>query len=586
MYSRGLWVPAFAGTTEKNEVRMNTKTAPFDVNRAFQEAFALQRQGKLRDAEKVYARVVKAAPDYFDALNMLGTVKAQLGRLGEAHRLLSAAVRINPNAPGGWANLGQVLYALKRHQEALDCFDKAHALKPDDLDMLHQHANVLLGLGRHQEAIAEFGQVLSRAPGHAEARINCGIAHAALGSLEQAVTEFDSALSVVPGHAGAHYNRGLALHDLGRYEAALGAHERVLAAAPDHAGAWLHRGRALAALNRLDEAVASYGRAGALQKDNPDIHFSEALALLTLGDYRRGFEKYESRWRRSGMPAPKSRGRPLWLGEYPLARKTVLLHAEQGLGDTIQFARYVPMLAATGAKVVLEVQSELTALLARLDGNIAVIARGETPPPFDVHCPLGSLPLALKTDLDHVPAPIPYLSADDASLAKWSGRLGPRPRIAIAWSGNASHFNDRNRSVPFSCLGPLFGLQAGTQAQAARFISIQRDVRGEDAEALAAEKRVSHVGGELQNFTDTAAVIALADLVIAADTAVAHLAGAMGRPLWVLIPFAPDWRWTLDGDSSPWYPTARLFRQTAIGDWNGVIARVAAELKNFISAAQ
>jgi hypothetical protein len=288
------------------------------------------------------------------------------------------------------------------------------------------------------------------------------------------------------------------------------------------------------------------------------------------------------------MPPQKSRGKPLWLGDYPLARKTILLHAEQGLGDTIQFARYVPMLAATGARVVLEVQSELTALLARLAGDITVIARGETPPPFDVHCPLGSLPLALKTDLNNVPAPIPYLAADDASLAKWSGRIGAlaRPRIAIAWSGNASHFNDRNRSVPFSRLGPLFDLQAGVGTQAARFISIQRDVRGEDAEALAAENRITQVGGDLQNFTDTAAVIALADLVIAADTAVAHLAGAMGRPLWVLIPFAPDWRWTLDGDSSPWYPTARLFRQTAIGDWGGVIARVATELKSFISAAQ
>ena len=302
------------------------------------------------------------------------------------------------------------------------------------------------------------------------------------------------------------------------------------------------------------------------------------MALLALGDYRRGFEKYEVRWRRTGMPAQKSRGRPLWLGEYPLARKTVLLHAEQGFGDTIQFARYVPLLAATGAKVVLEVQSELTALMARLDGGARMIARGDTPPPFDVHCPLGSLPLALRTEPDTVPAEIPYLSADEASLTKWSARIGAlaRPRIAIAWSGNASHFNDRNRSIPFARLAPLFSAPA-------RFVSIQRDVRGEDAEKLASESRVTHVGGELANFTDTAAAIALADLVISADTAVAHLAGAMGRPLWVLIPFQPDWRWTLDGETSPWYPTARLFRQTSLGDWDGVIARVAAELGRFMS---
>ena len=557
---------------------MKIGAGQFNLGQSLNEAVALQRQGRLREAEKIYTRVLKAAPDHFDALNMLGIVKAQLGRMGDAHRLLSAAVKISPRVPGAWANLGQVLQALKRYQEAIDCLDKARALAPDDVAILNQHANALLSLGRPEEALEEFRQVLARVPHHAEARVNSGIAHATLGSSEQAVAEFDSALSLAPGHLAAHYNRGLALHDLGRYGAALDALERVLASAPEHAGAWLSRGRSLAALNRLDEAVASYGRAGAIRREDPDVHFSEALALLALGDYRRGFEKYEARWQRNGMPAQKSRGRPLWLGEYPLARKTVLLHAEQGFGDTIQFARYVPLLAAIGAKVVLEVQSELTALMARLDGAAQIIARGGPPPSFDVHCPLGSLPLALRTELDTVPAEIPYLSPDKASLTRWSVQIGAlaRPRIAIAWSGNSNHFNDRNRSIPFAQLAPLFSAPA-------RFVSIQRDVRSEDAQMLASESRVTHVGGELVNFTDTAAAIALADLVISADTAVAHLAGAMGRPLWVLIPFQPDWRWTLDGETSPWYPTARLFRQTTLGDWDGVIARIAAELGQFMS---
>src|SRR5579862_6184015 len=540
---------------------------------------ALQRQGRLREAEKIYTRVLKAAPDHFDALNMLAAVKARLGRMGEAHRLFSAAVKINPGVAGAWANLGQVLHALKRNEEAVECLDKARALAPDDVAILNQRANTLLSAGRAEEALDEFRQVLARMPQHTEARVNSGVAHAALGASEQAVAEFDTALSIVPGHLGAHYNRGLALHDLGRYAAALDAHERVLAAAPEHDGAWLHHGRALAALNRLNEAVASYGKAAAIRKDNADVHFSEALALLALGDYRRGFEKYEARWRRSGMPAPKSRGRPLWLGEYPLARKTVLLHAEQGFGDTIQFARYVPLLAATGAKVVLEVQSELTALMTRLDGSAQIIGRGDTLPPFDVHCPLGSLPLALRTEPDTVPAEIPYLSADDAHLAKWSGRFATlaRPRVAIAWSGNPRHLNDRNRSIPFAQLAPFFSLPA-------RFVSIQRDLRAEDADPLAAETRVTHIGGELDSFADTAAAVALCDLVIAVDTAVVHLAGAMGRPVWVMLPFTPDWRWTLDGDTTPWYPTARLFRQTALGDWHGVIARVGAELGRFTSS--
>jgi tetratricopeptide (TPR) repeat protein len=551
-----------------------------NIDQSLNEALALQRQGRLREAEKVLTRVLKAAPDHFDALNLLGTIKAQLGHMGEAQRLLSAAVKVNPRVAGAWANLGQVLHALKRGDEALECLDKARALDRDNIAILNQHANALLTAGRAEEALAEFREVLARAPQHAEARLNCGIAQAALGSHQEAVADFDAALTIMPANPGAHYNRGLALYELGRYAAALEAHERVLAAAPGHAGAWLHHGRTLAALNRHGEALASYGKARTLGRDDADLNFSEALALLTLGDYRRGFAKYEARWRRSGMPAQRSRGRPLWLGEYPVARKTILAHAEQGLGDTIQFARYVPLLAAAGGKVVLEVQPELTALMARLEGCAAIIARGEAPPPFDIHCPLGSLPLAFKTEPGNVPARMPYLSADDAYLAKWQKKIGAldRPRIALAWAGNPSHANDRNRSLRFGDLGPLLSMPAS-------LLSIQRDVPSEDAERLAAEGRLTHVGGELENFSDTAAVIALCDLVISADTAVAHLAGAMGRPLWVLLPFAPDWRWTLSGATSPWYPTARLFRQSALGDWDGVIDRVGAALAGFISAS-
>jgi hypothetical protein len=256
-----------------------------------------------------------------------------------------------------------------------------------------------------------------------------------------------------------------------------------------------------------------------------------------------------------------------------LAGKTILLHAEQGLGDTIQFARYAPLVAAQGAKVVLEVQPELKSLLSRLDGVTAVVARGEAPPPFDVHCPLGSLPLAYKTDLPVVSAQLPYLSADQAHLSKWSPRIEklPSPRIALAWAGNPAHDNDRNRSIALSELARLLAVPAS-------FISIQRDVRSADAAQLAATTQLTHLGGELADFNDTAAVLALCDLLITVDSAPAHLAGAMGRPVWVLAPFAPDWRWMLDGEITPWYPSARVFRQSALADWNAVTARVAAAL--------
>jgi tetratricopeptide (TPR) repeat protein len=553
---------------------MKTSSVPFNLGQTFGEAVALHRQGQLREAERIYARVLKAAPDHFDALNLLGAVKVQQGQFGEAQRLFSAAIKVNPRIAAAWCNLGQAQYALKRPADALQSFDKARALAPDDVDILYQHANALLALDRPREALAELETVLARKPAHFEARLNSGLARAKLENLERALADFDAALALSPQHPVAHFNRGVVLIKLGRYAEAVAANERAVAATPDYVAAWLNRGMALAQLRRFEEAIASYGEVLTRRQDNADAHFNRALTLLTIGDYRAGFADYEWRWRRTSEPAQKNRGRRLWLGEFPLHGKTILLHAEQGLGDTIQFARYAPLLAAQGAKVVLEVQPELKSLLSRLDGVTTVVARGAAPPPFDVHCPLGSLPLASKTELPVVPAQIPYLAADQAHLRKWSARIEklPRPRIALAWAGNPAHDNDRNRSIALSTLAPLLAMPAS-------FISIQRDVRSSDAAQLAATTQLTHLGGELADFNDTAAVLSLCDLLITADTAPAHLAGAMGRPVWVLVPFAPDWRWMLDGETTPWYPTARVFRQSALADWNAVIARAASALQ-------
>jgi tetratricopeptide (TPR) repeat protein len=591
---------------------MKAGSAPFNTGQALNQALALHRQGQLRDAEKIYARVLKAAPDNFDALNLLGAIKARQGQFGEAQRLFAAAVKANPQAAPAWSNLGQAQYALKRPADALQSLDRARALAPDDADILYQHANVLLSLNRPGEALAELQNVLARKPQHVEAHLNSGIAHAALGFPVDALAQFDAALALVPAHPVAHYNRGVALIKLGRYEEAVAANERAIAAAPQHIGALLNRGKALAQLKRFDAAIASYGEVLALRKDHADAHFNAALARLATGDYQAGFAEYEWRWRRTGMPPQQSRGRPLWRGEYPLGGRTILLHAEQGLGDTIQFARYVPLLAAQGANIVLEVQPELKTLLGSLDGAGTVVARGEALPSFDVHCPLGSLPLALKTGLATVPAANPYLTADAALVAAWSARIEalPRPRIALAWSGNSAHDNDRNRSLAFATLAPLLtsslaptqlslaggggegeGLalegrvaasERGKQGRPS-FISIQRDLRDADAVQLAAAPRVTHFGDALSDFADTAAVLALCDLVISVDTAPAHLAGAVGTLLWVLVPFAPDWRWTLDGAATPWYPAARLFRQSAPGDWSGAIDDVFAALREMLS---
>jgi tetratricopeptide (TPR) repeat protein len=553
----------------------------FNMQQTMQDAVALHQQGRLREAEKLYARVLKAAPDHFDALHLLGLAKAQAGQMGEAYRLMSGALKLNPQAPDAWMNFANVLHALKRNAEALDCLDKALALRPGDVNALGNRGNALLALGRPQDALPCFDEVLARYPRHADALFNRGSALAGLGRTELALADFDAALALMPGHPGALYNRGNALAELGRYAEAIAAFDRALVAAPNHAQTWNNRGRALQVLNRHANAIGSFDKAIALQKDYADAHFNRALSLLTLGDLSRGFEQYEWRWKRTGMrDTRRGYGKPLWLGEYPLARKTILLHSEQGLGDTIQFARYAPLVARAGARVVLEVQPELKNALAGLDGVAACFSRGDQLPAYDVHCPLGSLPLAFKTEPATILADIPYLRADEARLAKWRSAIAvvPGKRVALAWAGNASHPNDLNRSIDLKLLEPMMALDGVS------FLSIQRELRGNDADILARHPNVTHLGGELSDMADTAALAALADLTISVDTSVVHLAGALGRPVWVMLPFAPDWRWTLTGERSPWYPQARLFRQPALGDWPSLLATVRAELARFVAA--
>jgi tetratricopeptide (TPR) repeat protein len=545
-----------------------------NLAQSVEQALALHRQGRLDEAEKIYARVLEAQRDHFDALHLLGMLNYQRDRAGEAHRLIAAALKVDPRSPDALSNLALALHALKRDDEALASLDRALALAPDHADALNNRGNLLLELKRPADAVAAFDAVLARSPRHLHALINRGNALAALGQGERALASYDAALAVAPGHPPALYNRGNALRALGRELEAIGTYDRALAAAPNHVGSWLNRGQALAALNRHEEALASYARVRALEPEHVDAHFNASLSLLTIGDYRRGFAEYEWRWRRAGMGARNEFRRRPWLGESPLAGKTILLHAEQGLGDTVQFARYAPLLARAGAKVVLEVPPELKALLASLEGVTAVLGRGEALPSFDAHCPLASLPLACKTEVSSIPAQIPYLHASDDRVAGWRPRLeGLRsPRVALAWSGRATHPNDRNRSIALAQLESLLTVPD------VQFVGVQRELRGGDAEALVRNPRILHLGDELADFADTAAVLALTDLVVCVDTSVAHVAGALGRPALVLLPFQPDWRWTLDRERSPWYPALRLLRQPEIGDWGSVIERVRAEL--------
>jgi tetratricopeptide (TPR) repeat protein len=554
----------------------NLRGDPAAIGQAIEQAIALVRQGRLAEADKICDRLLRIHPNLFDALHIKGVIQLQSGKAGAALRLLEAALKINPTSPEAMSNLGMTLSALSRHVEGLAMIDKALEVAPRAVETLNNRGNVLLKLKRPADALSAFEQALAIEPRYVGARLNRGTALAELGRFEEALAIYDGALAAMPRHAETHVNRGNALSSLGRSAEAVAAFERALAIRPDYVGALVGRGGALQALNRHREAIADFDRAAALDKSNADARHNAGLARLTLGDYLRGFEDYEWRWRRTGMPPPRSLGRPLWLGEYPLARKTILLHAEQGLGDCIQFVRYAPLLARGGAKIVLEVPAALTKLLARVEGVTTVVARGEALPAFDVHCPLASLPRALRTEPSSIPAGTPYLAPRAERIAAWRARIDPLPipRIAIAWAGNAAHPNDLNRSIALNQLAPLL-------AKKASFVSVQRDLRAADAEALAGVPSLIDVSGELADFGDTAAVLALVDLVITVDTSVAHLAGALGRPTWIIVPFSPDWRWMLDREDSPWYPTARLFRQSAPGDWTSVVARVREALTTF-----
>jgi tetratricopeptide (TPR) repeat protein len=581
----------------------------FNLPKAIQQALDFHRQGQLAQAEKLYTEVLAVRSDYFEALHMLGLIKLARGELAAALRLMSSAMQARPKSPEVLINYGLVLSALGRNEEALAIFEQVLAIKKRSVEAQNNRGAVLEKLGRDGEALESFQCALSIKPNSADALYNQGSVLRKIGRYEEALKSFDRALAIKPDYAQAHNNRGSALEALGRTAEALASYDRALALAPDFVEALNNRGNALQKLDRHDDALACYERALAINPVNAELHYNrgnalaalgrhrnalascaqaitvnpdyvnahwnEALLRLRLGDYPGGLKKYEWRWKR-GEGAKKKRNftQALWLGETPLAGRTILVHAEQGFGDTIQFARYAAILAKQGAQVILEVQPPLKALLANIGGGVRVIGSGEEIPSFDLHCPLLSLPLALRTELGTIPSDTPYLVAPADRVERWNDRLPPRRglRVGMAWSGSATHADDRNRSIALGQLISLF------DAPGIQFISLQKELRDDDAQLLAGDPRMADLREHLGDYSDTAALVAQLDLVISVDTSVAHLAGALGKPVWILLPFCPDWRWLLDRDDSPWYPSARLFRQPRIGDWESVIGQVGREL--------
>lgn len=519
--------------------RLQTASSRADVASVLDKARAAHGAGDLARAEKQYKAILDRDPHNADALHLVGLINYQVGRHAQALRFMAAALKSHGRSSDLLSDYGLVLHALGRPGEALAHFDAALAIDPDNPDLLSKRGVACLNLGRMDDALAAFDAALAREPAHADALGNRGNAMVKLNRMEEAIASYDAAIA-------AH---GVSAQRL------------------------TNRAHALKRLDRMDEAVADLQSALSLDPNYAEAAFELATVLLSLGNYEDGWAIYEWRWRTGAFAAyRRAFTSPQWSGAESLKDRTILLHAEQGFGDAIQFVRYAEMVAERGARLVLEVQPELARLMAGVKGVAQVIARGEKLVAFDCHCPLMSLPRALGTTLATIPARTPYIDVTASDAARWAGRLpNGKPRVGICWAGAPSHRNDVNRSIALAQLARLLDNTDLT------FVVLQYKPSAEDRALLRDRDHVVDVADELQDFADTAALIKQLDLVVTVDTSVAHLTGALGVPGIVMLPFAADFRWLRGRTDTPWYPRLTLVRQPRLKNWDAVIDEVSTD---------
>jgi len=612
------------------------------VGALFQQGRSLHQLGRLAEAGGCYEAVLQRDPGHAEAWHLAGVISFQTGRVEQGVELVRRAIALNPNAAAPHANLGQALNGLGRHAEAAQVLGRAIALQPGNPRAHAALGVALLALGDTPGALARSEAALALQPGFAEAHNSRGLALHRLGRTDEALESFDQAIRLLPSDpaayvnaanvlgdagqgeealgrldaalrlapdlpealtsraiilmqlgrperaladlaqaarlrptlAGARYNLGAVLKDLHRPAEALVELDAALALQPRHLTALYSRAVVLAELGRPGEAMAAFDQAIALKPDYVEALYGRALSRLQAGDFGQGLRDFEQRKALTPPLGHRPYAEPEWLGEQDLAGKTLLLHHEQGLGDTLMFSRYAKLAETRGAQVVLSVQTPLIGLMQSLNPTIAVIGEGERPERFDLHAPLMSLPMAFGTTPRTIPAEPRYLASDAALRARWAAKLPPatgRRRIGVVWASNRENLQLTQRSVGLEAMRPLLA------AADADWISLQKDPAPGEAVAFTAAGG-THLGDQLEDFADTAALLDLMDLVITVDTSVAHLAGALGRPVLILLAFNPDWRWLAGRADSPWYPSARLLRQAAPGDWASVIAQAAAAL--------
>jgi tetratricopeptide (TPR) repeat protein len=565
-------------------IALNPELAEAHMKRAI----ALSHLARYAEALTAVDQALNLAPSYAEASNLRGIVLMAMGRLPEALSGFAHAVALRPDFVDALFNQGTVLTALERRADAVATFDRVLALRPDHAVALVNRGNALVGLGQVEEGLASCNAAVSAASDYAAAHNSRGSALIALNRHVKALAAYDRALALDPQFAEAHYNRANALQRLDRLDDALSGYERALTLLPDFMEARHNHGATLHCLGRHAEALIDFARVQAMRPDFVDAHCYESLSRLALGDFREGWRKYEWRWKSADLlSARRSFPQPLWLGETPLTGRTLLIHAEQGFGDTLQFCRYLPLLPPD-VRIIFEVQRPLLRLMQRLPrlatpgAPLTLVAHGDELPPFDLQCPLLSLPLAFGTALETIPHRVPYLGVDPGSVSPWRARVAALPglRVGICWSGDPRHHLpsantiDRRRSTELASWAPLAALPT---------ISLVSLQKGASAQQLADPPpglTIHDWTDELDDFADTAALVETLDLVITVDTATAHLTGALGKPVWILNRYDACWRWLTNRTDSPWYPTATLFRQPNLGNWGAVFAEVAAALRD------
>ena len=587
------------------------------VAQTLQAALARHNAGDLDGADAGYRRVLAARADNADALHLLGVLLAQRGRADLGLPLVQRAIAILPNFQPFHLHLGELLAALNRHAEAVAAFDTAIRLDPRDPNARGSAGLSLFALDRPAQALEQFRAAAELAP-HDGGRLgNYGYALMRAGRPDDAVVVLRRAAELSPNDPAVWMQLAEVHWRAQRYDDALPPARRAAALAPRDVRTQVLLGNVLQTLARFAEAADAYRRASQLdpnQFDAPsnlaltllkmgraaealalyddvcarwphsaDATANRSLARLTLGDYARGFVDYEARWRTATV-AKYQFAQPRWDGADPAGR-TILLMNEQGLGDTIHFVRYAPLLAARGARVLVACPPALRPVIETVAGVSEVVA--DQPPGgggggarFDCYAALSSLPGLFKTTLETIPARVPYVAADPQRVARWRGRLAGDPnfKVGIVWAGTAGHINDRARSAPLAAFAPLAAVEGVT------FYSLQKGPPAAQSAAPPHGMNLVTLGDELNDFGDTAAALEALDLLISVDTSVVHLAGAMARPVWTLLAAGPDWRWLLGRADSPWYPTMRLFRQPEPGAWQPMMERVAAELSALVAS--